>query len=435
MAAISSKPVMVLENVSKFFPQKDRQKLLVLDNLNLSLYPGEIVALVGKSGSGKSTLLRILSGLVKPTSGRVLWHDNEVKKPFAGLGMVFQDFALLPWLTVLQNVELGLEARGLERKIMREQALQAIDMVGMDGFESAYPKELSGGMCQRVGLARALVIDPEIMLMDEPFSALDVLTTDNLRSDLLNLWHGKKTSLKNILIVTHNIEEAVLLADRILIFSSNPGTIRAEVKVGLPYPREDNEIGLHKKVEEVFNHLALLHDPDKIVGVRYKNISLHYRLPKAEISEIRGLIETLDSAEYERKGELSELAEDLHLDVDDLFPLTDALEILRFAYIQDGYLNLTELGMSFAAAEILEQKKIFAKQLLAYVPLARHVRRVLDERYKQCASEERFLSELQDSLSESAAAQVLKVCIEWGRFAEIFAYSVNTGMLSLEDPN
>jgi len=233
---VQKKPVLVLENVSKFFTQRDRQKLLVLDNLNLSLYPGEVVALVGKSGSGKSTLLRIMSGLIK------------------------------------QNVELGLEALGVDRKERREKALEAIDMVGMDGFESAYPKELSGGMCQRVGLARALVVDPEIMLMDEPFSALDVLTTDNLRSDLLSLWQGKKTNLKNILIVTHNIEEAVLLADRILIFSSNPGAIRAEVKVNLDHPRADNEVGVHEVMDEIYHQLSLLHDPHKIAGVRYKNI-------------------------------------------------------------------------------------------------------------------------------------------------------------------
>jgi len=431
----TAKPVLMCENISKYFTQRDRQKLLVLDNVNLALNPGEIVALVGKSGSGKSTLLRIMSGLLSPNTGRVLWRDTAVSKPFKGLSMVFQDFALLPWLTVLQNVELGLEALGVDKKSRRERALEAIDMVGMDGFESAYPKELSGGMCQRVGLARALVVDPEILLMDEPFSALDVLTTDNLRSDLLSLWQAKKTNLQTILIVTHNIEEAVLLADRVCIFSSNPGAIRAEVKVQLPHPRSDNESGVHAVMDEIYHQLSLLHDPHKIAGVRYKNIGLHYRLPKVEISELSGLIETLDSSDYNRKADLADLAEDLHLDVDDLFPLADALEIFRFAYIQDGHLVLTDLGRGFAEAEILDKKTIFAKQLLNHVPLARHIRRVLDERYNQSATEDRFLSELQDSLTESAAETVLKVCIDWGRFAEIFAYNVNTGILSLEDPN
>lgn len=435
MADLQDKPIIVLENVAKFFTQRDRQKLLVLDNLNLNLYPGEIVALVGKSGSGKSTLLRILAGLIRPNTGRVLWRGTEITAPFQGLSMVFQDFALLPWLTVLQNVELGLEALGVERKARRDKSLQVIDMVGMDGFESAYPKELSGGMCQRVGLARALVVNPEMMLMDEPFSALDVLTADNLRSDLLSLWQSKKTNLKNILLVTHNIEEAALLADRILIFSSNPGTIRADIKVSLPHPREEKERELQDVVDEIFHRLAILHDPNKVAGVRYKNIGIHYRLPKVEIPELSGLIETLDSNDYEQQADLAILAEDLHLDIDDLFPLTDALEIFRFAYIQDGNLILTELGIRFAQADILDQKQIFAKQLLDHVPLARHIRRVLDERYNQCASEERFLTELQDSLTEGAAEEVLKVCIEWGRFAEIFAYNVNTGMLSLEDPD
>jgi NitT/TauT family transport system ATP-binding protein len=430
-----NKPIIVGENISKFFPKKDKQKLLVLDNLNISLFPGEIVAIVGKSGSGKSTLLRILAGLIQPTTGRVLWQNQEVHDPFFGLSMVFQDFALLPWLTVLQNVELGLEAQGVAAKERRERALKAIDMVGMDGFESAYPKELSGGMCQRVGIARALVVDPEIMLMDEPFSALDVLTAENLRSDLVTLWMEKKTNIKNILLVTHNIEEAVLFANRILIFSSNPGAIKAEIKVDLPYPRQVDSVAFHNIVDEVYNQLSILHDPNKIAGVRYKNIGLHYRLPKVEISELTGLIETLYSKEYSGTSELAEVAENLHLDIDELFPLTDVLEIFRFAYIQDGNITLTDLGKTFAEVDILKQKEIFAKQLLNHVPLARHIQRVLEERYNKTATEDRFLTELQDSLSESAADEVFKICIEWGRFAEIFAYNVNKGMLSLDDPD
>tara|TARA_B110000459_G_C16624287_1_gene504024 strand:- start:3235 stop:4542 length:1308 start_codon:yes stop_codon:yes gene_type:complete len=428
-------PIIVGENISKFFPKKDKQKLLVLDNLNISLFPGEIVALVGKSGSGKSTLLRILAGLIQPTTGRVLWQNEEVNEPSLGLSMVFQDFALLPWLTVLQNVELGLEAQGVAAKERRERALKAIDMVGMDGFESAYPKELSGGMCQRVGIARALVVDPEIMLMDEPFSALDVLTAENLRSDLVTLWMEKKTNIKNILLVTHNMEEAVLFANRILIFSSNPGAIKAEIKVDLPYPRQVDSAAFHSIVDEVYNQLSILHDPDKIAGVRYKNIGLHYRLPKVEISELTGLIETLSSTEYSGMAELAEVAENLHLDIDELFPLTDVLEIFRFAYIQDGNLALTDLGKTFAEVDILKQKEIFAKQLINHVPLARHIQRVLEERYNKTATEDRFLTELQDSLSEGAADEVFKICIEWGRFAEIFAYNVNKGILSLDDPD
>ena len=428
-------PIIVGENISKFFPKKDKQKLLVLDNLNISLFPGEIVALVGKSGSGKSTLLRILAGLIQPTTGRVLWQNEEVNEPSLGLSMVFQDFALLPWLTVLQNVELGLEAQGVAAKERRERALKAIDMVGMDGFESAYPKELSGGMCQRVGIARALVVDPEIMLMDEPFSALDVLTAENLRSDLVTLWMEKKTNIKNILLVTHNMEEAVLFANRILIFSSNPGAIKAEIKVDLPYPRQVDSAAFHSIVDEVYNQLSILHDPDKIAGVRYKNIGLHYRLPKVEISELTGLIETLSSTEYSGMAELAEVAENLHLDIDELFPLTDVLEIFRFAYIQDGNLALIDLGKTFAEVDILKQKEIFAKQLINHVPLARHIQRVLEERYNKTATEDRFLTELQDSLSEGAADEVFKICIEWGRFAEIFAYNVNKGILSLDDPD
>src|SRR6478609_7773210 len=232
-------PIIEIVEVQKSFKKGDRQELLVLDNINLKMYEGEIIAILGKSGSGKSTLLRIIAGLIEPSTGNVFYRGKKVLGPSKGMSMVFQTFALLPWLTVLQNVELGLEALGIEANERRARALKAIDTIGLDGFETAFPKELSGGMRQRVGFARALVVNPDILLMDEPFSALDVLTADNLKSDLLDLWHNKKTGLHGILFVTHNIEEAALLADRIIVFNSNPGSIRGELKVSLPHPRSD----------------------------------------------------------------------------------------------------------------------------------------------------------------------------------------------------
>lgn len=224
----------------------------MLNNINFQMQEGEIVALLGKSGSGKSTLLRIIAGLIKPSSGKVIYRNNPVAAPVRGMAMVFQNFALLPWLTVLQNVELGLEALGVARQERRVRALKAIDTIGLDGFESAFPKELSGGMRQRVGFARALVVDPDILLMDEPFSALDVLTADNLKSDLLDLWETEKTNTKGIIFVTHNIEEAVLLADRILIFGSDPGHIRAELSVDTPHPRNEQDLSFRKLVDQIY---------------------------------------------------------------------------------------------------------------------------------------------------------------------------------------
>lgn len=432
---LKKQPLIQINNVKKAFKQSDRQELLVLNEVNLELYSGEIVALLGKSGSGKSTLLRIIAGLTKPTDGEVVYAGKKVTSPVQGLAMVFQSFALLPWLTVLQNVELGLEAQGLAKTARREKALKAIDVVGLDGFESAYPKELSGGMRQRVGLARALVVEPEILLMDEPFSALDVLTADNLRSDLLDLWQDKKTNIKNILLVTHNIEEAAILADRIIVFGSNPGNVRAELKVDIPHPRSYQDAKFRPLIDNIYTFMTTSATETTGTAYRYKPITMSYRLPDVQISEITGLLDMLSQPEHrDKKVDLPVVADELMLDIDDLFPITEALEILRFAQVSKGDIELNSAGKAFADADMLERKKIFASHLLTYVPLARYIRRVLDERPEHNASEERFLSELEDYLSEDAAQEVLRVVIDWGRYAEVFAYDYNTGQLSLENP-
>jgi NitT/TauT family transport system ATP-binding protein len=430
----NKRPIIQIKDVKKSFKQSDRQDLLVLDDVNLDLYEGEITALLGKSGSGKSTLLRIIAGLIKPTSGQVIYRGERVTSPAEGLAMVFQSFALMPWLTVLQNVELGLEALKVPKIERRTRSLEAIDIVGLDGFESAYPKELSGGMRQRAGFARALVVDPEVLLMDEPFSALDVLTADNLRSDLLDLWQSKKTNIKNILLVTHNIEEAASLADRIIVVAGNPGNIRTELAVDIPHPRNDQDPRFRPLIDSVYT-LMTTSATDIGAVYRYKAINFGYRLPNVQITEITGLMEQLHEPEYrDKKVDLPILADELSLDVDELFSITEALEILRFAQVSKGDIELNDAGKAFADADILERKKIFASHLLSYVPLARYIRRILDERPEHRAKEERFLSELEDYLSEDAAKEVQKVVIEWGRYAEIFAYDYNTGQLSLENP-
>lgn len=430
-----SKHVIIdVQNVCKSFKKTDHPDLLVLDDIQLQLREGEIVALLGKSGSGKSTLLRIIAGLVKPTTGQILYRGHAVAGPVQGMAMVFQNFALMPWLTVLQNVELGLEALGMPRAERRVRALKAIDTIGLDGFESAFPKELSGGMRQRVGFARALVVNPDILLMDEPFSALDVLTADNLKSDLLDLWQTKKTNTNGILFVTHNIEEAALLADRIIIFGSDPGHIRTDLKVDMEHPRNEQDLLFRKVVDHIYT-LMTTRPTGQDRDMMAKRIDMAYRLPDADISELTGLLETMDDPEHNGRIDLPELAEWLHLNIDDLFPLTEVLEILRFAYVKDGDLVLGAAGKLFANADILERKKIFAAHLIRYVPLAKHIRRVLDERPGHRASKERFLNELEDFLSEEEAERVLRVVIDWGRYAEIFAFDNNTGMLSLENPN
>ncbi|MDR1012412.1 MAG: nitrate/sulfonate/bicarbonate ABC transporter ATP-binding protein [Coxiellaceae bacterium] len=428
-------PIIQIENIKKSFKRNDHQNLLILDNVNLELYEGEIIALLGKSGSGKSTLLRIIAGLTQPSTGKVIYRGHQVINPVDGVAMVFQSFAIMPWLTVLQNVELGLEAQGIPKNERRSRALKSIDIVGLDGFESAYPKELSGGMKQRVGFARALAVNPDILLMDEPFSSLDVLTADNLRSDLLDLWQSQKTNIKNILFVTHNIVEAASLADRIIIFGPSPNNIRTELAVDIPHPRNEQNPKFRLLIDNIYT-LMTTSIADIDATYRYKTIQLGYRLPNVQISEITGLLDMLIKPTYrDKKIDLPIVADELNLNIDDLFPITEAIEILRFAQVSKGDIELNTAGKVFAEADILERKKIFANHLLSYIPLAYYIRHVLDERPEHKASDSRFLNELEDYLSLDTAEEVLRVVIEWGRYAEIFAYDYNTGQLSLENPN
>lgn len=427
-----SETIIAIDHLRKAFKKAATQDLLVLDDINFKLQEGEIVALLGKSGSGKSTLLRIIAGLIAPTSGRVTYRGQPVVKPVPGIAMVFQSFALMPWLTVLENVELGLEAQGVGRNERRHRAIEAIDIIGLDGFESAFPKELSGGMRQRVGFARALVINPDVLLMDEPFSALDVLTAENLKSDLLALWQDKKTNTNGILLVTHNIEEAAMLADRIVILGSNPGYIRADLQVNLPQPRHTEAPEFRDLVDRIYTLMISGADEKRRHAHREPQIGLGYRLPDVEPSELSGLIETMKF--FDARIDLPELADELMMNVDDLFPILETLEILGFAEILEGDIHLSELGKQFSEADLQARKQLFAQRLLDKVPLARYIRRILDEKVGHRVSEERFLSKLEDYLSEKEAERVLRTMIDWGRYAEIFAYDFKTGFLSLENP-
>jgi NitT/TauT family transport system ATP-binding protein len=429
------KPLIEVIDVNKAFKKGERQELQVLQDVNFRMDEGEIVAILGKSGSGKSTLLRIIAGLVAPTTGQVFYRGKSVFDPVRGISMVFQNFALLPWLTVLQNVELGLEALGVGREERRERALKAIDTIGLDGFESAFPKELSGGMRQRVGFARALVVNPDVLMMDEPFSALDVLTADNLKSDLLDLWQNKKTGIHGILFVTHNIEEAALLADRIIIFNSNPGSIRAELKVTLAHPRSDLDPRFRNQVDRVYTLMTTVpQNASGLPGQKQPRIDIGYRLPEASIGDATGLLETLNAPENNGKMDLPDVADTLMLDIDELFPLTELLEILHFASVSKGDITITEDGKAFVEADILERKKIFSEHLKKFVPLARYIYDQLIRHPRHRALEENFLSLLEDYVTEQEADRIFQTVIEWGRYAELFAYDYNAGVLSLENP-
>jgi NitT/TauT family transport system ATP-binding protein len=426
-------PLLRTEGVSKTYRMPDHIGRLVLDHLDFTLSDGEIVAILGKSGSGKSTFLRILAGLVPPSDGVVEYRGQRVSEPAHGIAMVFQTYALFPWLTVLGNVELGLEALGVAGTERRRRAVDAIDVIGLDGFETAYPKELSGGMRQRVGFARALVVNPDILLLDEPFSQLDVLTAETLRGDLLDLWQARRIPTKGIVMVSHNIEEAVEMADRILIFSSDPGRIRADIPVPLARPRASENAGFRHIVDQVYTLLTTEPGRDGRRGARPEPIGIGYRLPDASVQQLSGLIDALTEAPYRGRADLPQLADEEKLVMDELFPLIETLQLLGFAHVSSGDIELTALGRSYAAADMLARKQLFAEAVLKHIPLAAHIRRVLDERPGHRAPAARFLRELEDHLSEAEAQRVLDTLINWGRHAEILSYDSDTEVLSLEN--
>ncbi|HYL04145.1 MAG TPA: nitrate/sulfonate/bicarbonate ABC transporter ATP-binding protein [Steroidobacteraceae bacterium] len=435
--ALSLAPLLDVEHVCKSFRKPDGDELVVLENVNVTLRPGEIVGLLGRSGSGKSTLLRVIAGLEPPSAGVVNYLGRAVAGPASGIAMVFQSFALFPWLTVLENVQLGLEALGVPEPEMRKRSLAAIDLIGLDGFESAYPRELSGGMRQRVGFARALVVHPNVLLMDEPFSALDVLTAETLRNDFLDLWGEGQLPIKSVLLVTHNIEEAVQMCDRLLVFSTNPGRVVAEIAVDLPQPRYEQDPRFRALIDRVYVEMTARprgeHRPGA-KGERFPGTGIGSVLTHVSSNVLQGLLEAVYAPPYDGKADLPAIAAEGHLEVDDLFPAAEALQMLRFAEVEGGDIHLTEAGLQFARSETDERKKLFARHLLTYVPLAAHVRRVLDERASHSAPRSRFLDELEDYMAEEAAEQTLRTIVSWGRYGETFAYDDNRQVFSLENP-
>ncbi len=407
--------------------------LVVLEDVDLKLREGEIVALLGRSGSGKSTLLRIVSGLLKPTAGDVYWRGNALTGPADGVAMVFQSFALFPWLTVQENVELGLEARGVSRVEREKRAEQAIDLIGLGGFESAYPKELSGGMRQRVGLARALVVYPDLLLMDEPFSALDVLTAETLRTDLIDLWSDGKLPVKSVLMVTHNIEEAVLMCDRILVFSSNPGRVASELTVPFPHPRNRLDPAFRQMVDDIYALMTRRPAAAPKAATEVPVSPLAMPLQRVGTNLMSGLLETLAAQPYNGRADLPALAGSLQYEVDDLLPLGETLQLLRFAVVEEGDIMLTDGGRLFVNADTDERKRLFAEALRTHVPLVSMIRQVLDERWNHRASAVRFRDELEDHMSPDYADDTLRTVIGWGRYAEIFSYDEEAEQFSLDD--
>ena len=422
-------PVIELRGVSKTFGE-----VRSLAEVNFAVYGSEIVGLLGRSGSGKSTLLRLIAGLAQPQGGNLSYMGAPIQGPAQGVSMVFQSFALFPWLTVLENVQLGLEALGLPQAEIRTRALAAIDLIGLDGYESAYPRELSGGMRQRVGFARAVVVHPNILLMDEPFSALDVLTAENLRTDLVELWGNGKLPIKGIILVTHNIEEAVLMCDRVLLFSSNPGRVSSEIKIDLAQPRDRTSPAFEDYVDRIYVEMTARRIERMREARANANAGIELPLTHVSPNQISGLVEALAAAPYDGKADLPDIAYEQELEVDELFPVAEAMQLLRLADVEGGDIKLTHMGKRFADAELNERKEIFSRALMSQVPLAAHIRKILDERASHSAPRTRFLDELEDHMAEDAAEESLRTVVSWARFAELFSYDDDAALFSLENP-
>ncbi len=418
--------------VEKCFVQPDGNKIEVIAPTDLSIYPDTIVALLGPSGSGKSTLLRMLSGLASASSGQVLWHGQPVRSEVPNIAIVFQSFALFPWLTVLENVEAPLEARGVGADERRERALKMLDTVGLDGFETAYPKELSGGMKQRVGFARALVVEPELLFMDEPFSALDVLTAENLRGELLELWLNKKMPTRTIFIVTHNIEEAVLLADRIIVLGRNPGHVRADFQVHLPQPRNRKAARFTEYVDYIYTVMTRPEEEVPPTPQRKPTARTKYQmLPRALPGGIGGFLELL--ADRGGRDDLYHVAEELNMEVDDLLPTVEAATMLGFSKLIEGDAEITPEGKVFAEADILTRKTLFRNAALGHIALLRLMDNTLRAKADHTIDEEFFRDILDQHFTQAEIVRQLDTALNWGRYAEIFDYNAETGRLVLTE--
>ena len=431
-----TEPIIRAQAVEKFYTQPDGSRIEVIAPINLDIDPGKIVALLGPSGCGKSTLLRILTGLSKPSSGQVLWHGKPIDSQTAGVAIVFQSFALFPWLTVVDNVEAPLEARGVVAIERHKRALRILDTVGLDGFESAYPKELSGGMKQRVGFARALVVEPEVLFMDEPFSALDVLTAENLRNELLELWINKKMPTSAIFIVTHNIEEAILLADRVIVLGRNPARIRADFTIELPHFRDRKSPRFVELVDYVYK---IMTQPDLELAVPGAQASAqkparqkYQMLPHARVGGIAGLLELLQ--DRGGKEDLYRLSEDLIMDAEDLLPIVEASVILGFATLKEGDVEITPEGSHFAEADILTRKTLFRQAALNHIMILQQIDSILHAKTDHSISEEFFYDILDEHFSQDEVERQFDTAMNWGRYAEIFDVDRESHRLVLAEP-
>lgn len=414
-----------IKNVSHAYHKGSGEDFLVLDNINLSLYEDEIVCLLGRSGSGKSTLLRSIAGLLKPTQGDIRIQGQSLDTLPEAISMVFQTFSLFPWLTVLENVEIGLKAHHVNVEECQRRSRLAIDLIGLEGYEGVYPRELSGGMQQRVGLARALVVKPLLLLMDEPFSALDILTAEVLRTDLLDLWIEGQMSIKAMLMVTHNIEEAVLMADRILIFASHPGHIVEEISVTLPHPRNRLAPEFRTLVDQIYEKMTTSEMQSSKKNGIFAGMGIGMALPYISSNALQGFMQTLASS-YQGRAILAQLVESLNLDTPTVFKIAEILQLFRFCELEMGEIHFTAEGQKFANESMEGRKQIFQIHLSHYIPLAGYIYKRLEADPDRSILMSEFMHEVEQSIPASAAEESLRAVTSWARYAELFMYDENT---------
>ncbi len=419
-----------LQNIKQVYGTGPRA-FTAVEDVSFSVNDGEFVALLGPSGCGKSTLLRIIAGLQKPTAGRVLYRGKPLQgvNPYASI--VFQTFALFPWLTVQENVEVALQARGVPAKLRAARALDLLDRVGLDGFETAYPRELSAGMRQKVGFARAMAVEPELLCLDEPFSSLDVLSADALRGELLELWLSGNIPTRAMLMVTHDIEEAVFMAGRVILMEKSPGRVITDISIPLAQPRAKKEPRFLEIVDRIYSILAGQTQPEHLeLGTAPGEPGRTRALPHITINDLTGLLEHLSDLPGNR-ADLYQLAQDLKVNSDQLLSLTEAAELLGFATVAHGDITLTALGETFAEASILARKEIFATRIRR-LPIFRWLLTMLRKAEKHQLKWEVVQTALELEFPEEEAYRQLDTAVDWGRYAEILAYEDASEVIYLE---
>ncbi|KKB96069.1 Aliphatic sulfonates import ATP-binding protein SsuB [Candidatus Arcanobacter lacustris] len=410
------KTLLQVKKISKKYTQKDVQ-VTILDDINFELKEGEILGVIGRSGSGKSTILRVISGLIEPSEGEVLYHEKPVGEVESRMSMIFQTFGLIPWLNIFENVTIGLDKKKFTEKQIKEKGEKAINLVGLRGYEEAYPKELSGGMRQRVGFARAMVVDPEILLMDEPFSALDYLTGNALKTDLLDLWYERNIlSIKSIVIVTHSIEEAVKLCDKVIVLSSNPGRILANVDINLVHPRDASS---SQFIETVSNLYAIMTNTN---GAHHnENAKKNYPQTSPIINLIH-FIEELRAKFDNNSTNIASLIDLLKLENITILNYIDDLRLLRFIEVEQDNIRLSSSGNIFLDADNDSRKKIFREHVVANIQFIGTIYNMLNNSANHTIVREDLINILMQKFVTEDSQKILKTTISWLRFAELATY-------------